>query len=274
MRRRSLHVGRSMAVAVVPSCTAPSHSAVSTGRKVRSSQLVRKVLPCVNRRWRCSRPSLEGYWARPEGRAMAARWLIVVALIGALTVTACSSGNPHQSLSPSAPTPTHSRASSDPITTGPSSPSYDPKVKPAVDAYQAFSSAAFVAEQRPPGLGAPLPEGGDFTKYSFDPIKGDLLGYVTTLNRTHQAWRGTPPTPRISVLSTDLSATPYPTITLDDCPTPAPTWEQYDVSTGAVATTQPGAAPPPYLITAQVIYYENHWGVSKIAHDSSRTCHV
>ncbi|TAM91387.1 MAG: hypothetical protein EPN43_04365, partial [Jatrophihabitans sp.] len=110
---------------------------------------------------------------------MAARWLIVVALVSALPIAACGGSGAHQPPSPRASTPTHDSTASDPVTTPARSPSYDPKVKPAVDAYRAFSSAAFVAEEQPPGLGAPLPTGGDFTKYSFDPIKGDLLGYVT-----------------------------------------------------------------------------------------------
>jgi hypothetical protein len=209
---------------------------------------------------------------------MAGRWLIALALVGALSITGCSRGSADPTHSASAPASSRSVAPSSPATSPasspPASPSYDPQVKPAVDAYLAFSAAAFVAEQKPPALGAPLPAGGDFSTYSFDPIKGDLLGYVTTLNRNHQAWRGTPPAPRVSVLSADLGAVPHPTVTLADCPTPAPTWEQYDVTTGAVAQPQPGSAPPPYLITAQLIYYEHHWGVSKTTHDSSRTCHV
>jgi hypothetical protein len=206
---------------------------------------------------------------------MAARWLIALALLSALSISACSSSGPADpTQSPSAPTSSRSIPQSSPATSPSASPSYDPKVKPAVDAYLAFSAAAFVAEQNPPALGASLPAGGDFTAYAFDPIKAELLGYVTTLNRSHQAWRGTPPTPRVSVLTVDLGAAPYPTVTLSDCPTPAPTWQQYEVATGVVAQPQPGSAPPPYLITAQLIYFENHWGVSKTTHDSSRTCRV
>jgi hypothetical protein len=248
----------------------------STGRSPSSSGRSVHSVSVAKGRWHTSQSSgrrLSGVPGR-TGR-MTARWLTTVALAGGLSISGCSGGSANPTHSPassvSAPRASSSSTSRSPSAT---SPSYDPRAKPAVDAYMRFTTAAEKTEMHPPNLGQPLRADVDFTKYSFDPIKSAFFGYVTTLNREGQAWRGTPPTPRISVLSVDLTAKPYPTVTLWDCPTPARSWQQYDVKTGRVASTRAGLPSPPYRITAEIIFYKGRWGASKITPESSRTCAV
>jgi hypothetical protein len=148
----------------------------------------------------------------------------------------------------------------------------DPSTQPAVDAFLQFDTAASNAQRTPWGLAATPPAEADFTKYSFDPIQHDYLIYILSLSRQGVEFRGTPDTPRIKVISTDLGAKPYATVVLSSCPTPAPTWKEYVVQTGAEVPSVAEKAPPPYLATITVIYYQNHWGVQKVTNDTSRTC--
>jgi hypothetical protein len=78
----------------------------------------------------------------------------------------------------------------------------------------------------------------------------------------------------VKVAAIESDAKPYPRVVLKDCPTPTPTWRIYDAKTGKDMTRPlpPGTQPTPYLSTVEVIYYQGHWGVSKIDADTSRTC--
>jgi hypothetical protein len=175
------------------------------------------------------------------------------------------SGDQNPSTNPDSPAPETTASTS-------STPPVDPKITAAVNAYLAFWRATNIAQEHPPKLGAPWPNGGDFTEYSFDPIKSQFAGYITTLNRQGQAWRGTAPSARVHVQASDLTASPYPTVMVANCPTNEPSWRQIDVATGKPASTAPGAVPPPYLVTAEMIFYKGHWGADKVTPDTSRTC--
>ena len=69
----------------------------------------------------------------------------------------------------------------------------------------------------------------------------------------------------------NLSAAPYPTVTVTDCPTAPASWKVIATS-GPPPTTQTPKVRPPYEVTAHVIFYEKHWGVSTLKVDDSRTC--
>jgi hypothetical protein len=153
-----------------------------------------------------------------------------------------------------------------------SSGTIDPNAQPAVDAFLKFDTAASNAKRTPWGLGEKHPADADFTKYSFDPIRHDYLLYILSLSQQGVEFRGTSDAPRVKVISTDLGAKPYATVILSNCPTPAPTWKEYVVQTGEEVPSVTKKAPPPYLATITVIYYENHWGVQKVTNDTSRTC--
>lgn len=143
----------------------------------------------------------------------------------------------------------------------------------AVKSYENFIKAVNVTYTNPPKkIGDPFPAGGNFRRYSFDPAQAQLIAYVFSLTEGGIEYRGTPPTSRISVVTTDLAAKPYPTVTLTDCPTAPPSWNAYYRKTGKPTTDKPSKVKPPYLVTVQVIYYEKHWGVQKLTPNASRTC--
>lgn len=182
---------------------------------------------------------------------------LLVATTAAMAMTACSSpSDPTNGPRPAAAT-----------TPGPSaSPS---TAQPAVDAYVAYTAAYNAALMDPAGSAAGYKAGADPSVYSFDPqtnadrvTMGQLAGKIR--------FKGTPPTPRVHVQDIELTKSPYPMVSLTDCPTAAPTWNAYNAD-GSI--TDSGTGPqPPYLITAQMILYKNHWGVSSWTADSSRTC--
>lgn len=211
---------------------------------------------------------------------------LVAAALAAAAVAGCSSSSPNpgpsatdgQSTTPSSPgtsgsstAPSTGSAFTSP--TASSSTPADPRVAAAVKAYENFFKATNVSFAHPPlKIGDPNPKGGDFRPYSFDPAQGQIISYVFSLTEDGIEYRGTPPTPRVSVVSAQLAAKPYPTVTLTDCPTAPPSWNAYYRATGKPTVDKPGQVPPPYLVTVTVIFYEKHWGVQKLAPNASRTC--
>ena len=139
-------------------------------------------------------------------------------------------------------------------------------------AFRRYITATYNAQRTPRQPGKPYAPASDFTRYSFDPMRSQEDTYIASLAATDQAFRGTPPTPRIHVSHADLNAKPYPTVVLTNCPTPAPTWVAYDTKTGKAIPYTAAKVPSPYLSTVTLILYEGHWGVQKTSVDSSRTC--
>jgi hypothetical protein len=149
----------------------------------------------------------------------------------------------------------------------------DPRVAAAVKVYTNFVTATNYTYAHPPRkVGDPLPKRGDFRPYSFDPAQGEVLNYVFSLTTDGIAYRGTPPTPRITVAAVHLGAAPYSTVTVADCPTAPPSWTTYYRASGKPTKSKPGQVKPPYLITAQLIFYKKHWGVQKLTPNAKRTC--
>jgi hypothetical protein len=192
-------------------------------------------------------------------RSLAMRGTLALLLIAA-TVTACDSAQPTDAPSASSST----RA--EPATT------IDPQAEPAIAAYNAFAKAAQNAERAPRPLGSDYPSAADFTRYSFDPLRSEFLGYVASLAEQDIQFRGAPPTSNVTVTSVDLRGKPYPTVTLSDCPTGTENWQAYDSAGKQLPVASPSSAPPPYLITAKVIFYKERWGVQSTTADTSRTC--
>lgn len=202
-----------------------------------------------------------------------------------LVVTGCTSSTakPGRSTNGSAADPSTTSSTSTTRTTSappPSTPTTssstpaDPRVVAAVRAYEAFAKAFAVSEQHPPkAANDPYAPGGNFPKYMFDPARAEYVGQVLSLSQLQVAYRGTPARPRASVTKVDLGAKPYPTVVVADCPVP-PKWKVVATTPGPPPTVKssPAAAPPPYLATVQVIFYKKHWGVYKIATNTSTTC--
>lgn len=173
--------------------------------------------------------------------------------------------------------PTATRSKSSPMTSSPTSsqaPTVDPKAQPAVNAYMNFVAARAEALRSPRKLGQNFLPGADFTKFSFDPVRGQANAFVVSLSEQGQLFKGDPGRPRVSVDAIEPDAKPFPKVVLKDCPTPTPMWRIYDTKTGKAMTMAlpPGTHPTPYLSTVEVIYYQGRWGVWKIDADTSRTC--
>lgn len=148
----------------------------------------------------------------------------------------------------------------------------DPVATTAVIAFSRYITATYTAQRAPRQPGDAFKPEADFTRYAFDPIRTQEDAYISSLATGGEAFRGTPPTPRVRVARTDPGAKPYPTVVLTNCPTPAPTWVAYDTKTGEPVAYTKAQVSPPYLATVTVIFYEGHWGVQKISVDTGRTC--
>jgi len=150
----------------------------------------------------------------------------------------------------------------------------DPRAQPAVSAYEAFNDTSNNAQRHPVGHDQKWLPGADFTKTSFDPIRAEFISYIWGLKEQGVQYRGTPPPAHISVKSIRLDAKPWPTVLLTDCQAGGD-WDEYVIKTGKrVPDAGNGKIPPPYLITAKMIYYEKHWGIQSTTADKSRTCTV
>jgi hypothetical protein len=191
--------------------------------------------------------------------------------VSVLATAACGAGGVVVKSASKAPTSTSMTSSP----TSSQTPTIDPKARPAVNAYMNYVTAIAEALRKPFKLGAQnyLPA-ADFTKFAFDPVRGQANASVVSLGEQGLLYKGDPGHPRVRVDAVELDTKPYPTVVLKDCPTPTPTWRVYDAKTGKDMTLPPppGMKPTPYLSTVQVIYYQGHWGVSKIDADTSRTC--
>lgn len=148
----------------------------------------------------------------------------------------------------------------------------DPAAAAAVTAFTHYITATYNAQRAPRQPGQSYRAAANFPSYSFDPIRTQENAYISSLAAGGEAFRGTPPTPRVKVVRTDPQAEPYPMVVLTNCPTPAPTWVAYDTRTGEPVAYTKAKVPPPYLAIVTVILYEGHWGVQKISVDTGRTC--
>jgi hypothetical protein len=189
----------------------------------------------------------------------------VVVLFVSVALVACSDSG--VDVQPGVTTP-----GSQPTTAPRPSASIDPQALPAVRAYEAFQKAANNAQRKPVSSGEDWPAGADFTKFSFDPIKTAYVSYVWGLEAQGVEFRGTPDTPHITVAKINLKASPWPTVLLKDCPTGGD-WQEYSIKTGKrVPSAEDPDVPPPYWITAKMIFYKQHWGLHSTTVDKSRTC--
>lgn len=192
--------------------------------------------------------------------------------VSTLILAACSSTGTHvQSPPPSSPRSSASMppesSSAAPTST---SPTVSPQEKAATSAYVAFSAASHDAERKPTD-GA---RANALKAFAVDPALANegssLISYATG----DIAWGGTPPTPRVTVSAAQPTAKPYPTVTLKDCPTAAPSWKPYNIKNHQpVTVTFPGSkAPPPHAVTATVIYSHSRWLVQKTVIEVKETC--
>jgi hypothetical protein len=195
--------------------------------------------------------------------------LIVPALIMTLVACTSSTGGTDPSTSSNSPTPTGTApTSSTPVTsTPPSSPAPTAsQTKAALAAYSAFTNAVNQAQRKPGRVSKAL------ALHAIDPALGTARGVLTQFQVSNIEWHGTPPASRTRVLSAKPAATPYPTVTIVDCPTVSTTWRPFNSKTGKpVKTVKPKVAPP-WATTATVALYKGKWMVQTEKTDMTRTC--
>lgn len=141
----------------------------------------------------------------------------------------------------------------------------------AADAYVRYVQAAGNAERRPPRLGDVIDPAADYTRHSFNPVRGQEALYLSYLVTNHLALRGTAPTPHPVVVSVRFRGDPYPTAILTDCLSTPPDWRRYDVRTGT-PVPDPDATVPTQPTRIEVVYLQGHWGVRTIEPVPGRIC--
>lgn len=202
--------------------------------------------------------------------AVALTLLVVIAAVAGCTSS--SGGDPSRSPS-TTKSVTSTAATSSPVSspgTSSSAPSTappaDPRSKAALAAYNAFVSASDTAERDPSRISKLLP------RYAIDPALGTEQGLLTQFQVNNIQWRGTPPTSRARVVKTGFAATPYPNVTVVDCPTVSSSWRPYDTKTGKPLPLVKPKVAPPWATTATVALYKGKWVVQTTKTDMTRTC--
>lgn len=198
--------------------------------------------------------------------------MFIVIIAAVAGCTSPSGGDPTKASTRAGPTSTRSATTSESAnqsSTAPSTPksSAPPEAAAAQSAYLKYTAATYQAERSPQ-----KDHNAELTTLAVDPALGTFQGLLTQLQIAGIANRGTPPTSRVKVTKTDLSARPYPTVTVVDCPTVSPSWIAYDVKTGKPVTVVPNPVKPPYAVSASVIQYKGKWVVYSTKADRNHTC--
>jgi hypothetical protein len=147
----------------------------------------------------------------------------------------------------------------------------DPRVRPAVEAYESFTRAAVEAQEHPVAPGAKIPDEADLARFSFDPIRGEYEAFVAELSQSRIAYRGTPPQSHIGVIEIDPDAVPWPRVVLSDCRSGEHDWQAYSGDDVVRPTATAGVAAPRGLAVT-VVYSEQRWGVQSVLADPHGTC--
>lgn len=149
----------------------------------------------------------------------------------------------------------------------------DPRAAPAVSTYLAFIKATNHLMRHPVlPTRSRYPDASDFTRYSVDPVQSQYEGFVSTLVRTHHAFRGSAPKSKVTVTSINLNADPRPVITLADCQTNRDRWRAYDTRTNVMNPQMTPALAAPYGITVTVVFAQQRWRVETIKPDPAGQC--
>lgn len=168
------------------------------------------------------------------------------------------------STSPSAlttATPTPTPQSSTPLSYG--------DARPAVDAYRAMLTAGNAAFRDPKHTNT-----ATIDKYADGEIRYIYRQSLKQARRQGIAYRGTPATPRVTVVSAATGAS-LPKVVLRDCAlssTDDP-WTAYSLATGKAVSAATSKVPPPYANTITVYKTKDRWRVFTVKTDGTRTCH-
>jgi hypothetical protein len=199
----------------------------------------------------------------------------LLAIVG--TLTSCSSTGTHtQSPSPSTSgsntssggTTSSSKPPSPPTSTDPLPTNFG-DAQAAVTAFLSLDAAENAAFRDPAHVSS-----ADMDRYLIGSAQQVFDAALFNEKRAGRAYRGTPPTQRIRVVSTNMKAEPK-AVVLSSCPLAATTdpYTEYVVATGkAVPPSLTPGVPPPYGKTIKVIELSGQWRVSTFTTDGSKTC--
>ena len=206
------------------------------------------------------------------------RWATPV--VGVLiAVTGCSGGSGKSTVSstvsttpvPASTTASASTTTAKTTTTTPrpaptiAIPKVQPDAQGAVDSYIEYLRAAYLVEANPASI-----RRGDMNKLLGSDALKSVNAALDALGKAGIGYRGTPPDPRLKVVTIASSALVF----LSSCPLQSKTdpYRQIVLATGRpvkVSDRQPG---PPYLRTLTMFHNKKRWVLIRFSDDTSRTC--
>lgn len=204
----------------------------------------------------------------------------LAAVCAALGVAGCSgsTGTHVQTPGKSTPAPV---SSSDPNTTAPPATTSVPRStttttaagfgaeQPAVDTYIKLVAASNAAFRDPQHVSLTL-----ISSYTAGQAKLEYAQSLTAAKKQGIAYKGTPSTPRLSVVSSSLSGS-LPSVVLRDCGLASTTdpFVGYYIATGKKVPTSTPEVPPPYAKTIKMFQpNRKSWVITSLTTDSTKTC--
>lgn len=211
--------------------------------------------------------------------ALAHRELAALSVLLAAVLTGCGGGSGVRTQAPTSEPPITSTSSSAPssvstsTSTTPSSSASavpTPKVtgtaQDAVAAYIAFYNASGAADRDPAHADLAA-----LDRFLTGKAKTLFDSNYASMKKFGLAYRGTAPDPRVKVRQVFSGKSVF----LESCPLPSKThpYVEYRVSTGKpVAARVKRNPPPPYLLILPMVKVGDHWKLSDVLQNTSKTC--
>ena len=211
--------------------------------------------------------------------ALVHRQLAALSTLLAAVLAGCGGSSGVRTQTPTSDPPMTSPSSSatSPVSTSmPTTPSSSasaiptPKVtgtaQAAVAAYIAFYNASEVADRDPAHADIAA-----LDRYLTGKAKSLFDSNYASMKKSGLAYRGTAPDPRVKVRQVFSSTSVF----LESCPLPSKThpYVEYTVSNGKpVAAGAKRNPPPPYLLILPMVKVGDHWKLSDVLQNTSKTC--
>ncbi|SOD72953.1 hypothetical protein SAMN05892883_2263 [Jatrophihabitans sp. GAS493] len=204
----------------------------------------------------------------------------IIAVLAATTLTACGSSGTHTqaySPAPTSHTPATTSATWAPETSvapGSGSRSLSPIPVPTVSPAAQDAVAAYIALVNADASASLDPSTANLAELNRY-LSGNALKIFdesyASMKAAGQAYRGSPPDPRVKVQSTVSPTFVY----LTSCPLESPTdpsIEYYVASGQPVPTPSPRTPPPPYLLTLPMKLTNGQWQLTDVLQNVGKTC--
>jgi hypothetical protein len=170
------------------------------------------------------------------------------------------------SATPSTSTTSVTRTATPPGSLGVPTPSVTAQAQRAVDAYIAFYNASGTADRDPARADIAA-----LDRYLTGKAKILFDSNYASMKKSGLAYRGTAPDPRVKVRQIFSAES----IFLESCPLLSATdpYVEYTVSNGKpVAAGVKRNPPPPYLLILPMVKVGDHWKLSDVIQNTSKTC--